>query len=70
MFGLQVLDIGLGLIFLYLVLSLTCTAATEMLAGFFRLGAKTLEEGIGNLLRDPVMKERIFNHPLIRDLYR
>ena len=35
MFGSSVLDIGIGLILVFLVLSLVCTAANELLAGLF-----------------------------------
>lgn len=68
MFGLEVLDIGLGLVFLYLILSLVCTSATEIVAGVMHLRAKTLVEGIRNLLRDPEIEKEFFQHPLIKSL--
>ena len=68
MFGLEVLDIGLGLVFVYLILSLVCTSATEIVAGVMRLRAKTLAEGIRNLLRDPKIEKEFFEHPLIKSL--
>lgn len=68
MFGLQVLDVGLGLVFVYLFLSLTCTAATELIAGILKLRAKTLTQGIGNLLRDSDIQKKLFQHPLIKSL--
>ncbi|MEE8264015.1 MAG: hypothetical protein V3R40_02025 [Gammaproteobacteria bacterium] len=42
MFGLQALDIALGLIVVYLILSLICTAANELIAGLFKLRARNL----------------------------
>jgi hypothetical protein len=50
MFGSNVLDIGIGLILTYLFLSLTVTAANELVASGFRSRARDLERGIRNLL--------------------
>ena len=73
MFGLQTLDIAIGLIFIYFVLSIICTAANEIIAGLFQLRANNLAEGIQNLLRDPRipnLSEKFFEHPLIQSLSR
>jgi len=71
MFGLHVLDIALGLIFVYLLLSIICTTVNEMIAGWLRLRAKNLAEGIENLLRDEKIKDlkaEFYSHPLIKSL--
>ncbi len=52
MFGSEVLDAAIGLIFIYCLLSLVCTLINEWIAGVFKLRAKTLEDGIASLLRD------------------
>jgi hypothetical protein len=70
MFGLQVLDIGLGMVFLYLLLSLACTAATELISGAVRLRASTLVQGIKNLIRDDKLQKEFLDHPLIKALHR
>ena len=70
MFGLQVLDIGLGMVFLYLLLSLACTAATELISGAVRLRASTLVQGIKNLIRDDTLQKEFLDHPLIKALHR
>lgn len=70
MFGLPVLDIGLGMVFLYLLLSLACTAATELISGAVRLRARTLVQGIKNLIRDDTLQKEFLNHPLIKALHR
>ncbi len=82
MFGLEILDIGLGLIFTYLLLSLICTTVNEFVAGLLNLRGKKLFVGIENLLtgsetpqqapdrtRDLVATD-VYEHPLIRSLYR
>ena len=73
MTGLQALDIGIGLIFIYLSLSLVCTAVNELFAGIMNWRAKNLAVGITNLLADSgqrTSKDKFFNHPLIQSLCR
>ena len=70
MFGLEALDIGLGLIFVYLLLSLVCTAATELISGILRLRARTLVLGLNNMFRDSQFTKTFLAHPLISRLYR
>src|SRR5262249_7181776 len=47
-----VLDVGLGLIFVYLILGLMCTTVHEWIAQFLRMRAETLKQGIAVLLND------------------
>ena len=44
------LDVALGLIFVYLVLSLVCSAVNETVASIFAWRADTLREGLENIL--------------------
>jgi hypothetical protein len=50
LFGSTVLDVAVGLIFVYLLLAIICTSINEWIAGIFGLRAKTLELGIRQLL--------------------
>jgi hypothetical protein len=80
MFGLQILDIAIGLILIYLILALTCTAVNELIAGAFDRRSKNLFSGIQNLLNDPTVKVKasdgatqdlltsFYSHPLIKAL--
>lgn len=73
MFGSSILEAGIGLVFVYLLLSLVYTTATEMIAALTKLRAKILEKGIRNLLDDSSGKslvKEIYKHPLIKGLYR
>jgi hypothetical protein len=45
-----ILDVVIGLVFVYLILSLACTAMTEVLAQWLNTRAVTLHEGIWTLL--------------------
>lgn len=74
-FGSNVLEIGIGLIFVYLIVSLVCMAANEALASLFRWRAHNLRAGIRNLLDgpDPARNEwaqKFYGHPLIQGLAR
>ena len=71
MSGNVILDVAIGLIFVYLLLSLMCSALQELLATVFKLRAKNLEAGIRNLLDDPNAKgvaDQLLAHPLIKKL--
>jgi hypothetical protein len=82
MFNSTTLEVAIGMAFIYLLLSLFCTAINEALAGFLGTRAKNLEKGIRSLFTDglktagiagspPVtMAEAIYNHGLIQSLYR
>ncbi len=48
-----ILEIGLGLAFVYLLLSLLTSWFNELIANFLQLRAKGLEQGIRALLKDP-----------------
>ena len=53
MFNSSVLDVAIGLIFVYLILGLMCTTVNEWLAQLFNTRAATLKEGIRRLLHAP-----------------
>jgi hypothetical protein len=68
------LDVALGLIFVYLVLALVCSALNEAVASALGWRAKFLRAGIANLL-DPadnrngqVLAKVLYDHPLVNAL--
>jgi hypothetical protein len=66
--GLAALDVLVGLFFLYFLLSIVCSAVQETVAQLFDLRARTLEDGVRNLLGDEAMTDRIFRHPRLKAL--
>ena len=70
MFGFEMLDVAIGVAFVYLLVSLLCSAVVEAIESVLRRRATDLERGIGELLHDPSLLERLYNHPLISGLYR
>ncbi len=71
MTGIAILDVALGLVFVYLLLSLLCTIVNEWIAQATRLRARTLRAGIETLLSDAKFRrvtEGLYQHPLIAGL--
>jgi hypothetical protein len=52
MFGLEILDVVIGLIFVFLLLSLLATAINEYISAVMNLRGKELARGLGRLLDD------------------
>jgi hypothetical protein len=72
MFGSYILDVAIGLVFVYMLLSLLCSTINEqVITRILSLRAKTLEAGITNMLADPQGKElvnQLYENPLIKGL--
>jgi hypothetical protein len=66
MSGWPVLDVAIGLIFVYLLLAVICTTLNEGIMTQMRSRAKFLDKGIQALLGDARIKEAFLNQPLIR----
>src|SRR5216684_4308503 len=69
MLGSSIIDIAIGLIFVYLLLSLICSAANEVIERFSKKRAKDLEKGLNEMLREPALVESLYKHPLIYSLF-
>ncbi len=67
MFDGPIIDVAIGLIFFYVVLSLICSAVQELVASVFGLRSSNLEKGIHNLLGCCYAK-KLYEHPLIKHL--
>ena len=73
MFNSGILDVAVSLIFIYLLLSLVCTAINEAIEGVLKRRASTLEQGIREILSDEDgtgLASDLYNHPLIYSLFR
>lgn len=69
MFSTPILDIAIGLSFIYLLLGLICSTVNEMIAAKRKTRAKFLDKGIQRLLGDDgPLKSQLYNHPLIKSL--
>jgi hypothetical protein len=62
MFGLHSLDVGIGLILVYLILSLACTGFNEFIANLTSGRSVTLREGLMRVLDDDAIRRAFFHH--------
>jgi hypothetical protein len=75
MFGSVVLDVAIGMAFVYLLLSLIASVVQEMLSAFMQLRSANLERGLrslfsGNSLNAEMdLVNSIYDHGLVRGLY-
>jgi hypothetical protein len=65
MFQNAALDIAIGLVLMYLMLSLTCTVINEYIATKLNLRARSLATGLQELLDDPAVRTAFYNHGLV-----
>ena len=71
MFGSPVLEVAVGLAFIYLLLSVMCSAVQEWLGSLLERRPRALEQGIRALLDDPTGKgvaAAFFKHPIVESL--
>jgi len=72
MLGSEILDVAIGVVFVFVIVSLICTAVREGLEGWLKTRATHLEQGIRHLLHDrdaQGLARHVFEHPLIFGLF-
>ena len=70
MFGVETLEVAIGLVFIYLLCSLVCSAMKERFARLLDMRAKDLEKRIEILLNNPDLQNRLYNHPILKGIDR
>lgn len=61
----NIIDIAIGVSFVFVVLAVITSAVTEAIATVLSLRAVTLRQAIERLLKDRTMTEKLYTHPLI-----
>ena len=69
MFDSPVVDVALGLILFFLILSLICSAVQEWIASAVGLRSRNLRKGIENLIGADIAKS-LYDHGQFKSLYR
>jgi len=64
----EILEVAIGLIFVWLVLAIACMGIQEWIAGRLKMRARDLEKSIKNLLGNDDFAKEFYNHPLIKSL--
>ena len=74
MFDHPIIDVALGLVLFYIVLSLVVSAIQEWVASWFGLRAKNLRAGLENLIDGPgagaEFARMVYDHPLVKNMAR
>jgi hypothetical protein len=72
--ALDILDVVIGTVFIFLIASLLCSSVSEFIASLLHLRAKELERGIGELIGDPnnqsKLLEALYDHGLVNGLFK
>jgi len=73
MFGSQILEVAVGLVLVYLLLSIVATSVREGIEAMLKSRARHLERGIRELLSDHAgagFAAELYRHPLVFSLFR
>ena len=65
MLGSAIIEVAIGLIFIYFVLGVIVAHVNELLSGLFGWRATLLEEGIRNLLANSDLGDRVLANPVV-----
>ncbi|MGC2236844.1 MAG: hypothetical protein WA584_11835 [Pyrinomonadaceae bacterium] len=71
MFGIAILDVVIGMVFIYLLLSLVCSTINEIIEAFANKRAEFLLQGVKDLLNDSDgtgLTAKLYEHPLVAAL--
>jgi hypothetical protein len=71
--SLGVLDVVIGLMLVYILIALMCTAVSEIIEGWLKVRSVELERGIRELLQDKKgtnLARKLYEHPLIFGLFQ
>lgn len=68
MFGSTIIDVAIGLIFVFFLLSVIASYINDFVSALLEWRSKDLENGVRALLSDPDLADKVWNHPLVQGL--
>jgi hypothetical protein len=66
----EILEVAIGLVFVWLVISVATMSIHEWFGNILNTRAKELEKAIAQMLSNDDLTRQFYNHPLIANLYR
>ena len=63
-----VVDVGIAIVYVFVLVSILVSALNEIVAGLLKQRAKALWHGIGDLLKSDALRDTFYRHGLIRTL--
>lgn len=67
-FGSTMIEVAIGIVFVYLLVSLLCSALNELVEALLKYRATYLKRGIRQLLGNEALAQQFFDHPLVKPL--
>ena len=64
-----IIQVAIGIIFVWVILAVITSQVQEWIASSLAWRAKMLEDAIEQMLGNPEVKNKLYNHPLIQGLY-
>ena len=65
----EILEVAIGLVFMWLVLSIAAMTIQEWIGNVLNMRAKDLEQNLQEMLNSDELTKQIYEHPLITSLY-
>ncbi len=65
MIGSAIIDVGIGLVLVYILISIIVTQMNSVLVNLLNLRAEHLRDGLEKLITDPNLRYELLTHPLI-----
>jgi hypothetical protein len=63
-----VVDVGVALVYVFVLVSVLVSALNELVAGLLKQRAKALWRGVGELIRSDSLRDAFYGHPMIKSL--
>lgn len=63
--NIAIIEVAIGLIFVFSLMSILVTQLNTVIVNFLNLKAKRLKEQMDKVLTDPVVRAKVYTHPLI-----
>lgn len=63
-----IIEVMIGIVFVFSLLSILVTQINTVISNSLNLRARYLRDGIDDLITDPVLRAKVFAHPLVRML--
>lgn len=64
-----ILQVAIGVIFVWIILAVVTSQVQDWISSLLSWRANMLEDAVKNMLGDPVLKDKVYNHPLIKGLW-
>lgn len=63
--NIAIIEVAIGLIFVFSLMSILVTQINTLIINFLNLKAKRLKEQLDKVLTDPVVRAKVYTHPLV-----